>query len=68
MNRDGLTRLVLRGVISQLREATNMSYRVPMKALSDAYAPDYVESMIMKKDIDKVIKELEKAVSDDDSI
>ena len=63
MSNKGLTRLVILGIIAQLREATKISYRVPMKALSDSYAPDYVESMILKKEIDKVINELEEALS-----
>lgn len=65
MSKDGLTRIVICGIIAKLREATKMSYRVPMKALSDAYAPDYIESMILKKDIDKVIDELEEVFQDD---
>lgn len=65
MKNDVITHLILKGVIAKLREATEMRYRVPMKAVSDAYAPDYVELMIMEKDIDKVIKELEEAISDE---
>lgn len=63
MGKDGLTRLVIWGIIAHLKEATKITYRVPMKALSDAYAPDYVESMILKNDIDKVINELEEALN-----
>ena len=67
MINDGITRLVIRGVIAQLRDAKNLRYKVPMHALSAAYAEDYVEYMVLEKDIDKVIKDLEEAVCDNDA-
>lgn len=66
MINDGIARLVIRGIIAQLRDEKNMRYKVPMHALSAAYAEDYVEYMVLENDIDKVIKELEKAVGDSD--
>ena len=67
MKIDGIMRLILIGIITKLREVNAMTYRVPMKLLSDAYADDYVEYMVMEKEIDKVIKEIEKAVDDNDA-
>ncbi len=66
MKNDGIVRLILTGVIAQLREAKNLRYKVPMHALSAAYTEDYVEYMVMEKEIDKVIKDLEDALGYDD--
>lgn len=67
MKNDRIARLILRGVIAQLREAMKLRYKVPMHAVSAAYAEDYVEYMVLEKDIDKVIKDLEEAVGDNDA-
>lgn len=60
-------RFILIAIVARLRELTSVKYRVPMKALSDAYAPDYYELMVMNKDVSKIISEIERMIHDDDN-
>lgn len=63
MCKDGMTRLVVLGIIARLQSISHgCRYRIRMKTLSDAYAPDYIEDMITVEDLDKFVKELEEMI------
>lgn len=66
MSKDGMTRLVVLGIISRLQSISHeCRYRVRMDTVSNGYAPDYIEDMISVSELDKFIKELEMMIKND---
>lgn len=60
-------KILVTGIVQQIRDAMGLEYRVHMKDLSEAYHDSYYEHMVCSDPIKTVLDKLEQSVKDGDN-
>lgn len=59
-------KILVSGIVKQIRDAMGLEYRVHMKDMSEAYHDSYYENMVPADPIKAVLDKLEQSVKDGD--